>query len=276
MLHALVIVVLVLVYTSTAFSQQQPWPGEAGDWRGFEKRSLKIAGHSGYVVLPKKQAPGNPWYWTTEFHGATILDDLKLLDEGWTLAYFDMSNLYGSPKAIAIMDGIYDELTGKYRLNKKPVLKGISRGGLYAFNFAAAHPDRVAAVYGDAPVCDIKSWPGGKGTGKGSPGDWGRLISSYGFKDENEAMAYTHNPIDNLEILAKAHIPILIIAGDKDKTVPYFENGAVIKERYEKLGEKITVIVKPGVDHHPHGLKDPTPIVDFMLKQVDYPGKAAK
>ena len=261
---------LVVVLAARAFAADP-----AKDWHGYEKREINIAGHAGYVVLPKKQAPGNPWYWTAEFHGATITDDIVLLDRGWTLAYLDMKNMYGSPKAVALMEAVYDELTIKYGLSTKPVLKGISRGGLYVFNFTAAHPDRVAALYGDAPVCDFKSWPGGKGKSKGSPTDWKQLMEIYGFKGDAEALAYTHNPINNLDAIAKAHIPILIVAGDSDKTVPFDENGGIVKERYEKLGEKITVILKPGGDHHPHGLKDPKPIVDFMLKYADYPGKAA-
>ena len=28
----------------------------------------------------------------------------------------------------------------------------------------------------------------------------------------------------------------------------------------------IRVIHKPGIGHHPHGLDDPTPVVDFILK----------
>jgi len=39
----------------------------------------------------------------------------------------------------------------------------------------------------------------------------------------------------------------------------------ILKERYEKLGGPITVIVKPGFKHHPHGLDDPVPIVNFIL-----------
>ena len=31
---------------------------------------------------------------------------------------------------------------------------------------------------------------------------------------------------------------------------------------------KITVIEKPGIGHHPHSLKDPAPIVDFVLKHA--------
>jgi hypothetical protein len=28
------------------------------------------------------------------------------------------------------------------------------------------------------------------------------------------------------------------------------------------------IIVKPGVDHHPHSLKDPAPIVEFIVKHT--------
>ena len=49
--------------------------------------------------------------------------------------------------------------------------------------------------------------------------------------------------------------------------VPYAENTAVMEKRYRELGGPIEVILKPGVDHHPHSLKDPAPIVDFVLKR---------
>ena len=67
------------------------------------------------------------------------------------------------------MTAFYDELTGRHGLAKKTVLEGFSRGGLFAYNWAAANPEKVACIYGDAPVCDFKSWPGGKGRSPGSP-----------------------------------------------------------------------------------------------------------
>ncbi|MBI1373183.1 MAG: prolyl oligopeptidase family serine peptidase [Phycisphaera sp.] len=266
----------VVLFLSAAAMAGEPWPGAAKDWKGFERHDFKVADRAAYVVVPKTPAAGNPWYWRTRFPGVAINDDLDLLNRGWTVAYIDVSNLYGAPTAVQAMDAFYDEMTGKYGLSTKPVLKGLSRGGLFIFNYAAAHPDRVAAIYGDAPVCDFKSWPGGKGTGKGSTGDWKRLIGVYGFKDEAEAIAYTHNPIDNLEPIAKAHVPVLIVAGDSDHVVPFVENGGVVQQRIEKLGGHIKVILKPGCDHHPHGLTDAAPIVEFILEQADYPGKAAK
>jgi len=40
---------------------------------------------------------------------------------------------------------------------------GVSRGGLYCYNWASQNPEKVACIYGDAPVCDVKSWPMGEG-----------------------------------------------------------------------------------------------------------------
>jgi pimeloyl-ACP methyl ester carboxylesterase len=175
--------------------------------------------------------------------------------------------MYGAPAAVKHMDAFYDVLTGKYGLSKKTVLEGFSRGGLFAFNWAAAHPDRVACIYVDAPVCDIKSWPGGKGKSSGSAGDWKNCLKVYGLT-EAEAMAYKHNPIDNLEPLARAGIPILSVIGAADRTVPVAENTAIVEQRYKALGGAIKVISKPGCDHHPHSLKDPTPIVEFVLEHT--------
>ena len=79
-------------------------------------------------------------------------------------------------------------------------------------------------------------------------------------------MAYKKNPVDNLKPLAQAHVPIIHMAGDADEVVPYEENTVILKQRYDAMGGKITVIVKKGFKHHPHGLDDPTPVVDFVLK----------
>jgi len=76
------------------------------------------------------------------------------------------------------------------------------------------------------------------------------------------------NPADNLAPLAKAKIAILSVVGDADQVVPLAENSAIVKQRYEALGGVMEMIVKPGVDHHPHSLKDPAPIVDFVLKHA--------
>jgi pimeloyl-ACP methyl ester carboxylesterase len=173
------------------------------------------------------------------------------------------------------MDAFYQHLTKDRGLNRKAVLEGFSRGGLFSLNWAARNPDQVACIYNDAPVCDFKSWPGGRGRGKGSPGDWRLCLDAYKLSEE-EALAYKLNPVDNLEPLAKAKIPLLHICGDADDVVPIDENTLLVEKRYRELGGPIEVIVKPGVGHHPHSLVDPAPIVAFVLKHTIGGGPEAK
>ena len=136
-----------------------------------------------------------------------------------------------------------------------------------------AHPDRTLAVYLDNAVCDFKSWPGGQvkklGTGKGSEAEWKKLLAAYDFKSDADALAYKLNPVDNLAPLAKAKVPLLLVYGDKDTVVPHAENSEVVYDRYKALGGPVERVVKPGQDHHPHGLKDVTPVVKFFAAALD-------
>ena len=130
------------------------------------------------------------------------------------------------PAALKHFDAFYAAITAQ-GLAPRGTLIGISRGGLYAYNWASQNPDKVVCIYGDAPVCDFKSWPGGKGKGKGSARDWQALLKCYGFRDEAEALAWPKNPIDSLAPLAKARIPLIHVVGDVDDTVPVAENTAL-------------------------------------------------
>jgi pimeloyl-ACP methyl ester carboxylesterase len=237
------------------------------EWHGYQRFSFTVAGCNAWVVEPRKALPGNLWAWSMEFPDAFVerCAAPQLLDTGYFYAHIVVGNTFACPKAIEQFNAFYQTLTTQ-GLNKKAVLIGISRGGLYAYRWAAENPGKVGAIYGDAPVCDFKSWPAGKGKGKGSPADWKDLIADYGFRDEAEALACTNNPIDTLAPLAAAGIPIVHVVGDIDDVVPVAENTAILEMRYRELGGTIQVIHKPGVGHHPHGLDNPAPVVGFIIK----------
>lgn len=243
------------------------FPGTKGIWHGFERNDFAVDGRNVIVVVPKDAAPGKPWIWRARFWGHEPQTDLALLNKGFHLVYMDVADLYGCPKAVAHWNVFYQYLTGEHGFSKKAVLEGMSRGGLIIYRWAAANPEKVACIYADAPVCDFKSWPGGKGRGKGSASDWQKCLKAYGLTEE-EALAYSGNPIDNLAPLAKAGVPLLHVCGDADDVVPMEENTNIVVDRYQKLGGSITVITKPGVGHHPHSLTDPAPIVAFILKHT--------
>ena len=239
--------------------------GREGRFHGFRMVDFKLDGVRCRVVEPKVAAEGKPWIWRARFWGHQPQLDVALLKRGWHVAYCDVGNLFGSPKAVMRWDAFYRHLMEKHGMDRRPALEGMSRGGLIVYNWAKANPAKVSCIYGDAPVCDFKSWPAGRGQGKGSPGAWQACLKAYGFT-EDEALAFRGNPIDGLEPLAKAGVPLIHVVGDADMVVRVAENTTVLERRYKKLGGSIRVIHKPGVGHHPHSLKDPTPLVDFILK----------
>jgi len=246
--------------------------GKIDQWHGFTRHLFTVDGCECWIVAPKTPAAGNPWVCCMHFPDAFTdrVGAPKLLENGLYYLHIQVGNTFGSPDALKHFDAFYRAFT-KAGLAKKGALIGISRGGLYAYNWAALNTDKVVCIYGDAPVCDFKSWPGGKGKSRGSLRDWNSLIQCYGLRDEKEALDYKLNPVDNLAPLAKARISLIHVVGDVDRTVPVAENTAIVERRYKELGGDITVIHKPGVDHHPHGLDDPTAVVEFILKQTSRP-----
>jgi len=249
-------------------AEPESFAGRKSNWNGFDRYDFEVAGKPVLVVAPKSPAPGRPWVWHGEFFGHRPAPDIALLGKGFHIVYMQVPNMLGCPAAVDYWNKFYAELTGRYGFSRKVALVGLSRGGLYCYNWAIANPDKVACIYGDAPVCDFKSWPGGKGTGPGSSKDWQLVLEQYGFKNEAEALAYPNNPVDQLKPLAAAKVPLLHVFGDADEVVPWEENTGLLAERYKELGGEITLIRKPGVKHHPHGLDDSTPIVAFIEKHA--------
>jgi pimeloyl-ACP methyl ester carboxylesterase len=248
-------------------------------WHGFKRHSFPFRaaddtgrGLTAWVVEPKRPLPGNPWSWCMMFPDAFAerCAAPQLLEAGFHHAFLDVGNTFGSPAAIARLAAFHDDLVRR-GLAQRAALIGISRGGLSAHRYAAEHPPHVAAIYGDNPVCDFKSWPGGRGSGKGSPRDWAACLAAYGFADEGAALAYPGNPIDSLEPLAKAGIAIVHVVGDRDDVVPPAENALIVEERYRRLGGRVLVLHEPEKGHHPHGLADPGPVVRFLAEYAAAP-----
>jgi pimeloyl-ACP methyl ester carboxylesterase len=262
--HSLLVALGLIFAAAPALQAQDPEVRQSA-WHGFERLDFTVAGRACLLVKPATPAPGNPWIWRTEFFDTEPQADLALLAHGWHVAYMDVKGMYGAPPAIALLGQFYAHVVAEYGLAPRVVLEGFSRGGLFAFNFAAAHPNRVAALYLDAPVLDIRSWPGHD---RGSK-EWLECLDAYRLTDQT-VNAFKGNPLDHIAPVARAGVPIIAVCGDADNTVPFTENTAILEQRYRELGGTIQVIVKPGGDHHPHSLKDPAPIVDFLLKNAKF------
>lgn len=123
-------------------------------------------------------------------------------------------------------DAWYAYLTGAHGLAKKPAFVGMSKGGVNAYEWATAHPDAVSCIYADNPAIRPESFA-------------------------------------RLGELARNDVSLLNICGSLDfllerHTIP-------IEARYHQLGGRITVMIKDGAAHHPHSLRNPRPIADWIV-----------
>jgi len=223
-----------------------------------------IEGAKYKVVSPRIAAKGAPWIWRARFWGHQPQFDVQMLELGYHIVYCDVANLFGAPSAVAKWDECY-KLTQEWGLGPKPILEGMSRGGLIIHNWAVANPEKVAGIISDNAVMDIKSWPAGFGTGKGAPSAWKKCKAAYGFKTDDQAKAYLKNPVDTIQALKQANIPILYLVGADDNVVPPAENSGLAEKKLNPY-PLLTVINKPGKGHHPHSLPNPAPITEFALK----------
>ncbi len=273
-LNALVFSFLFIQLTFTAVAEE-PFPGKKTDFQGYDTYSFRVDNRYGVkIVCPKKAAPGKPWLWRSLFWEAlkkVNQADLKLVEEGYhvVIAYGDVA---GHPSGNKTIDAAYKYVTEKHGFSKTCNMASFSRGTLSLFRWASENPEKVESIYVDNGVLYIQSWMAGKSVAgspykaKGAPGSWAGFKKKFGFKTDAEAMASKESPIDMLEPLAKAGIPILSVCGSKDMAVRYDENDAVLEKRYKALGGDIKVIVED--KGHSHGMKDPTPILEFIRKHT--------
>jgi pimeloyl-ACP methyl ester carboxylesterase len=152
-------------------------------------------------------------------------------------------------------------VVARYGLARRVVLEGYDRGALAAFNFAATHPTRVAALYLDSPALDIFSWPGRDRASK----EWRDCLAAYELTEET-VLGFKGNAITRVAAIGAMKIPILVIANEADPVVPFAENAGALEKRYRDAGGPIEVIRKPSATHQPNA--DAGPALDFLNKNV--------
>jgi sialidase-1 len=229
-----------LLMTGPALNAADAVTTTDSDWKGLTKQSFDFEGHKAFVVLPKEAAPGKPWVWRTSFPDFHAEVDVELVKGGFHIAHVDVVSMLGCDDSLAIMDHFYELVRKQWGLGAKPALEGVSRGGLHAYRYAATRPDRVACIYADTPVMDLKSWPLKHPKAKGPLAD---ALKFYGFADEAALVAYDGDPLDLLEPVAKAKIPLRHVISSNDLVVPAEGNTLEAKRRLGKLGWEMDVLI---------------------------------
>lgn len=231
---------------------------------GYKCADFLFRGRSCKVVEPKFASANHLWIWRARFWGHEPQTDIALLERGFHLVYCDVAELFGNAEAVDIWNGFYRVLR-KGGLADQAVMEGMSRGAVYVFNWAAVNYKKVACVYVDNPLLDLKMWP--VGLGKFSPSDEELRIfkDDYKLSTKQEIEGFSGSPIDKVPEIVKGHFPILILNADDDDALDPQANALLFEKKVKALNGDITVIHKPGFKHHPHSLPNPALIVGFIL-----------
>jgi len=220
-------------------------PAVAEDKLPRVAETFEIEGHKAFVYAAPEPAKGKPWLWFAPTLKGVSLAGRKMYFEsflraGISIAGFDLGEVRGAPGSTAKFSLFYDEMVRR-GWSAKPILLGQSRGGLMMLAWAMRNPCNVRAFVGIYPVCNLANWPMKNMT---------VTLADYAIP-EAELMAELKefNPLDNLQGLLANKVPMFVVHGDADATVPYDQNTRLLKERYEAGGGQITVKLIPGEGH---------------------------
>ena len=239
---------------------------ERTTWMGFACDEFLFEGYKALVVLPKEGTANGFAAMKMVYFGAFPATEIALLEKGFHLCYVDRDNRWGTDPDLDRKAAFYRFIREKYGLKEQFVPIGMSCGGLFAIKLAAKYPELIRCIYLDAPVVNFMSCPCGFGIGKPLAENNDEILNALGLESISQLLAYRDMPLDKLPQLVQHRIPAILVAGDSDHVVPYCENGIFVEEAYRAAGIELEVYIKPGCDHHPHGLEDPKPVVDFIMK----------
>src|SRR6185369_8032789 len=185
----------------------------------------------------------------------------QFLASGIAVAGVDVGEAYGSPKSHALFNALYRELIERRGFASKPCLFGRSRGGLWVSSWAIANPGLAAGIIGIYPVFDFRTYPGLTNAAR-----------AYGMTPaELEARVAELNPIARVRVLARAHVPAVIIHGDVDKVVPLKENSDEFLRQYKEADAEplVKLIIVEGQGHNFfEGFFHSRELVDFGIARA--------
>lgn len=239
------------------------------NWHGYIMERFVFEEQDALVVFPNEGTSIKRLAVKTEYWDAFAETETALVEKGFHLCYLENKNRWGLDEDLDRKARFVQYVTERYGLNQKVVPVGMSCGGLIAIKFAAKYPQLVSCMYLDAPVLNYMSCPCGFGIG--APLGDGRGVDEIlnALKlTLSELICYRQMPMDLLPQLVKHKIPVVMVTGDADTVVPYEENGILLQKAYESAGVPLQVFIKPGCDHHPHGLEDYRPVVEFILRHL--------
>jgi pimeloyl-ACP methyl ester carboxylesterase len=207
----------------------------------YNRYTFGIDGVMGTVVVtvPEKEAPGKPWVFRAGFAGRDAAVDLALLERGYTIVTGPVS--YNSDSLLLKDWNATYKLLTDHGFSAKPVMEGAGGAAGEVYGWAIQNSGKVSCIYSENPLLRSTISPA--------------------------------QPLDHLDLLAKAGVPLLDVCGSLDPGLK--DNARVAEKRYKALGGRIRVIVKEGEGHYSPAPQDPEAAVEFIVKNTGRETKLA-
>ena len=230
-------------------------------WYGYRRTKFDFKGHKAWVVEPSiAPAKGMPWTWTMQWAEAFVdrTGVPDLLGKGYRHVTIDVFNKRMDESGLKVCAEFQDFLVKELGFAPKANLVGMSWGGFFSTRYAATYPQNVRRIYLDAPLLNFDGFPAN------AIGVWKASMPADGKWTNDPRM-----PVNMAEPIAKAGIPVLLLYGGQDQTVPPALNAELFITRFKAAGGQIDVDKRGGFGHHPHGV-DPNKtgkIVNFVMSE---------
>ena len=254
-------------------------------WYGFNRHYFSIDGCDAWIVEPAFPVEDGRWTWCAQWCDSYVerVGTIAYLNHGFYHGFVDVFQYRGNLRGIEIMSHFQDKMQ-KIGLASQVSLLGLSWGGFFSLRYAEQYPERIRSLYLDAPVCNSGD-PNGIEIRKEMSKQWGLSLE--------ELASSPLNPIHGVKKLTDAKIPVYVLLGDADNIIDPKTNFALLEEQFRANGAEIirlkespnpgtgkvdpgTGYLRPGREkslvyvmvrsawgHHPHGLEDVRPLLNF-------------
>ena len=233
------------------------------EWNSFERLDFQLDGRVAILVSPKTPRADKKWLFKTEYFGAFPSFEIEMLKRGYYVAHIENITRWCLPEDTDAKALLCEFLINELGLYPKCMTVGMSCGGMQSVYFAEKYPEYVSAMYLDAPVLNLLSCPCDLGVAQSNLYD--EYFKTMG-KTKSQLLGYREHPIDKVDKIIADRIPTILVCGDSDRVVPYVENGKLLSEKYKNSNVPFVEILKENCDHHPHGLDDLSPLIEFAEK----------